>query len=157
MPQFVPIPERRGIDRAAFDSWIAESSRPIVMPGLVADWHMVGAARESPEALAREIRALDAGLMPHVIEAPADAGGRIFYRDDLSGFNFTRRPAAISATLERLLQLAHQPDAPALDVLSAMAERNLNQVPVVISGAVIGLATRERLLETMRLRGAFRG
>ncbi len=119
MPQFVPIPERRGIDRAAFDSWIAESSRPILMPGLVADWHMVGAARESPEALAREIRALDAGLMPHVIEAPADAGGRIFYRDDLSGFNFTRRPAAISATLERLLQLAHQPDAPALFLESA--------------------------------------
>ena len=63
MPQFVPIPERQGIDRAAFDSWIAESSRPIVMPGLVADWHMVGAARESPEALAREIRALEKQML----------------------------------------------------------------------------------------------
>ena len=119
MQNFVPIPARRGIDLAAFESGIANSSQPVVLPDLVADWPMVSAARESREALAREIRSLDAGLLPHVIEAPAEARGRIFYRDDLSGFNFTRRPAAIGATLERLLQMADEPEAPALFLESA--------------------------------------
>jgi hypothetical protein len=86
----------------------------VVLADLVADWPIVRAARESPGALAREIGAMDAGLLPHVIEAPADAGGRIFYRDDLEGFNFTRRPAGISDTLDRLLQLEGAADPPAV-------------------------------------------
>jgi hypothetical protein len=108
------IPVRRGIDRATFNSEIVDASLPVVLAGLVADWPFVDAARESSGALAREIRALDAGLRPHVIEAAADAGGRIFYRDDFTGFNFTRRPAAIGDVLDRLLQLANAANAPTL-------------------------------------------
>ncbi len=114
MTNLAQIPVRRGVDRATFESEIAPVSLPVVLADLVADWPVVRAARESQVALAREIRALDAGLLPHVIEAPAAAGGRIFYRDDLEGFNFTRRPAAISATIERLLQLEQVADPPAL-------------------------------------------
>jgi hypothetical protein len=40
--------------------------------------------------------------------------GRIFYRDDLTAFNFTRRQARLGATVDRLLDLAETPDAPAL-------------------------------------------
>ena len=47
--------------------------------------------RESRGALAGMIKSLDAGRQPHVIEAPAEMKGRIFYRDDMTGFNFTRR------------------------------------------------------------------
>jgi hypothetical protein len=108
------IPVRRGIDRATFESEIVDASLPVVLAGLVADWPFVDAARESSGALAREIRALDAGLRPHVIEAAADAGGRIFYRDDFTGFNFTRRPAAIGEVLDRLLQFANAANAPTL-------------------------------------------
>ena len=114
------IPAHRGIDRATFESQILSASRPVVLQDLVADWPIVRAARESPEALAHAIKSMDAGRMPHVIEAPAEAQGRIFYRDDLGGFNFTRRPAGIGATIDRLLQLAGSADAPAV-FLESMA------------------------------------
>lgn len=114
MSTLAPIPVRHGVDRTTFESQIENASLPVVLAGLVADWPIVAAARESRDALARDIKALDAGLRPHLIEAPADAAGRIFYRDDLAGFNFTRTPVAIGATIDRLLQLADAPDAPAL-------------------------------------------
>jgi hypothetical protein len=83
----------------------------------------VRAAHESPEGLARAIKAYDVGRQPHVIEAPPDAQGRIFYRDDLAAFNFTRQPAGLGATVDRLLECAGAPDAPAifLESMSAAA------------------------------------
>jgi len=108
------IPAHRGIDRATFEAEVLRASTPVVLENLVADWPLVRAARESPEALARAIKSMDAGRLPHVIEAPAEAQGRIFYRDDLGGFNFTRRPAGIGATLDRLLQFTATRDAPAV-------------------------------------------
>jgi hypothetical protein len=119
------IPARRDVDRKVFEAQIVPAARPLVLQELVAEWPVVRAARESPAALATLLKGLDAGRQPHVIEAPADAAGRIFYRDDLSGFNFTRQPAGIGATIDRLLALAGARDAPALFVESMSAKAYL--------------------------------
>jgi hypothetical protein len=117
------IPTRRGMDRAAFEAEIRPAAQPVVLAGLVDGWPLVRAARESRAGLARAIKGYDVGRQPHVIEAPADAQGRIFYRDDLAAFNFTRRPAGLGATVDRLLECADAPDAPAifLESMSAAA------------------------------------
>jgi hypothetical protein len=115
------IPVRRGVDRESFEAQIVPAAAPVVLGGLVADWPLVRAARESRDALASAIRNLDAGRRPHVIEAPAEAHGRIFYRDDMSGFNFVRQAASLSATVDRLLALATQPGAPAVFIESMAA------------------------------------
>ena len=109
-----PIPTLRGVTRAMFESEIRPRAAPVVLQGLVADWPLVRAARESPAELARAIKALDAGRVPYVVEAPPASGGRLFYRDDLSGFNFTRQPVAIGDFLDRLLGFADADVAPAL-------------------------------------------
>src|SRR5881394_1872757 len=109
-----PIPARRNVTREVFETEIRPSALPVVFDGLVADWPIVRAARESPAALAQAINRFDAGRRPHVIEAPANAEGRVFYRDDLAGFNFTRHPARIGDVLDRLLATAHSSDAPAI-------------------------------------------
>lgn len=118
-----PIENHEHVDRQRFEEEIAPAARPAVLKGLVADWPIVRAARESRAALARAIKALDAGREPYVLEAPADVSGRIFYRDDLAAFNFTRRPASLGATVDRLLDLAENPDAPAL-FLESMPARD---------------------------------
>jgi hypothetical protein len=114
MNDFAHIAVRRGVDRETFESQIAPAATPVVFKDLVADWPLVRAALESRVALARAITGLDAGLEPFVMEAPASADGRLFYRDDFTGFNFTRRRAGIGATVDRLLQLAETPGGPTL-------------------------------------------
>jgi hypothetical protein len=111
---FAQIPVRRGIDRETFESQIVRTAMPVVLAGLTDDWPLVRAARQSPAALAQAIAAFDAGREPLVIDAPASADGRIFYRDDFAGFNFTRSPATIGATLDRLLRGAEMPGGPAI-------------------------------------------
>ena len=111
----VPVPASvlHGVTRATFESEIRPAAVPVVLAGLVADWPLVRAARESAASLAAGIKALDAGRVPHVLEAPASSGGHLFYRDDLAGFNFTRRPVAIPEVLDRLLADATA-DSPAI-------------------------------------------
>lgn len=116
-----PIEVRHGVDRAGFETELFPAARPAVLKGLVSDWPIVAAARESRTALAEAIRRFDVGREPHVIEAPADAGGRIFYREDLASFNFSRRPAGLGATLDRLLDLADAERPPALFIESMSA------------------------------------
>ena len=108
------MPLRRDVDREIFRSQVVPAAVPVVFKGLVAHWPLVRAALESKAALARAITALDAGHQPYVIETPASADGRIFYRDDFKGFNFTRQRAGVSATVDRLLQLGETPGAPGL-------------------------------------------
>jgi hypothetical protein len=114
MSEPAQISVRRGIDRRTFESEILSAETPVVLEDLVADWPMVRAAKESRDALAGLIKSLDAGRQPHVIEAPARMQGRIFYRDDMTGFNFTRVQAGISSTVDRLLRLGDEADAPAI-------------------------------------------
>jgi hypothetical protein len=125
MNQTSEIAHRTGIVREEFEAQVMPAALPVVLKGLIEDWPLVRAGRESPRALAQAIAALDVGREPFVIEAPADAGGRIFYRDDLAGFNFTRRPAGIGATVDRLLQLAAMPDPPAVFLESLPANAYL--------------------------------
>jgi hypothetical protein len=108
------IPARHGIDRATFEAEVVPAAQPVVLAGLVAHWPLVRAAQLSPAALAAGIRAMDCGREPYVVEAPPEAQGRIFFRDDFDGFNFTRRLAPLGHTLDRLLDLADRPHAPAL-------------------------------------------
>ncbi len=119
------IPARRGVDRETFESQIVAAALPVVLEGLIEGWPLVRAARESRAALAQAITAFDAGREPFVIEAPASVDGRIFYRDDFAGFNFTRQPAGISATIGRLLELAEERDAPAVFLESLPANAYL--------------------------------
>lgn len=104
------IPERAPIDADTFRAEVLPSARPVVLRGQVADWPIVRAARESAHALADCIRGYDRGIQSVIVEAPASTDGRLFYRDGLEGFNFERKRGGISATIDRLLALADEPD-----------------------------------------------
>ena len=121
MSEPVRIPVRRNIDRATFEAEILPDAQPVVLAELVPDWPIVRAARDSRASLARLIKGYDAGHRPHVIEAPAGAQGHIFYREDLTDFNFTRRPASLTDSVDRLLNAADEVDAPAIFLESISA------------------------------------
>jgi hypothetical protein len=112
MSETAQILIRHEVDLKTFREEIRPVSRPVVLKGLVRDWPVVRAGRESPRALADAISAFDGGRQVHVVEFPAGSDGHMFYRPDMSGFNFTRTLGNIGATLTRLLAQADVPDAP---------------------------------------------
>ena len=122
MSEAAQILVRTGVDLKTFREEIQPGGRPVVLKDLLSDWPAVRAARESPRALADFIRGFDRGHMPNIIELPAAAQGRLFYRDDMSGLNFTRYTAPISATLDRLLSLSAEPDPVSLFIESTVMQ-----------------------------------
>jgi hypothetical protein len=116
---------RHDVDLKTFDAEIRPAGEPVILKALVRDWPVVRAGRESPRALADFLRGYDAGRNVVVVELPPAVRGHMFYRSDMSGFNFTRSPGQISATLERLLALAEGAEAPALFLESMPTEEFL--------------------------------
>lgn len=119
------IAERGPVDAATFRAEIAAAAQPVVLRGQVADWPMARAGRDSAQALAACIRQYDRGATIDVLEAPASTGGRLFYRDGLKGFNFERQKSQVGPTLDRLLSLAGQADAPRLFIESIPTDEYL--------------------------------
>jgi len=109
---------RHGIDLKAFREEILPAGLPVVLKDLVKDWPAVRAGRDSPRALADYLRGFDRGKQVAVLEGPPSIRGHFFYRDDMRGMNFERRPATISTTIERLLAQAGDPNPPALYIES---------------------------------------
>src|SRR6187551_1003683 len=103
MHELAQILVRDDVDLKKFREEVVPSARPVVLKGLLNDWPAVRAAREGPRALADFIRGFDRGREVKVIECPRETGGRLFYRADMSGLNFTRFPGQIGPTLDRLL------------------------------------------------------
>ena len=162
-----PIPEWRGVDRARFAAEIATQYRPAVLRGLVAHWPAVARAKESPRAIATYLADLDSGKPVDTLLAPATARGRIFYNENLTGFNFTRNASTIKAVAEQLLRYAAFDNRPMLAVQSALISDCLQRalkpkgVAVVIEAAHQCMTTRGVHkpgvgLVTSRMVGAFR-
>jgi hypothetical protein len=116
---FTQIVVRPGIDLKTFRDEILPANEPVVFKDLVKDWPAVRAGLTSARALGDYLRALDQGKPVAVLEGPPSIRGQFFYRDDMRGLNFERRPATIATTIERLLGHMEDPNPPALYVESA--------------------------------------
>ncbi|RTL37920.1 MAG: cupin-like domain-containing protein [Burkholderiales bacterium] len=82
---------------------VLQSSQPVLLPGLVAHWPMVQAARQSDAAFSDYLRGFDAGQPLLMWRGPPSIKGRFFYNDDFTGFNFAREGQTLSAVLDELL------------------------------------------------------
>jgi hypothetical protein len=125
MSETAQIVIRHGVDLKTFREEIQPAGEPVVMRNLVPDWPVVRAGRESPRAFVDFIKRLDRHFTVPIIEVPPGLNGRLFYRDDMSGFNFERRVAGISETLERLLASAAEPEPVSLFIESMRTEQYL--------------------------------
>ena len=114
-----PIQERRDGPGVLSDAVLA-SAQPVVLRGLVAHWPMVAAARESTHAAAGYLRRFECPEAPPVVATvgPPGIGGRVFYNDDLSGFNFRQEQIPLRTVLDTLLKYAGQESPPMIYVAS---------------------------------------
>lgn len=88
--------------------------RPAVLKGVVKDWPVVRAARESPEALGEYLRVRDRGQPVRFMLGTPQIRGVFFFRDDLSGLNFENVHRPVHEAFMDILASRGQPDAPAI-------------------------------------------
>jgi hypothetical protein len=72
----------------SLDDSVLSSTEPVVLRGLVADWPIVAAGKQSPQAAADYLRQFYSGKPLTASYAPPAIKGRVGYNEDLSGFNF---------------------------------------------------------------------
>jgi hypothetical protein len=140
MYESAQIVVRSGVDLKTFRGEIAPANEPVVLKDLVKDWPAVRAGLQSSLALGDYLRSLDQGRQVAILEGPPSIKGHFFYREDMRGLNFERRPATISSTIDRLLAQADEPNPAALYVESAPTAEHLpafaaaNPQPLLSSG-----------------------
>src|SRR4051794_23901110 len=98
------IAEYEGVDRKRFTEEIVGRGEPAVFRGAVADWPLVRAGNQGPEASADFLRAAAS-------EEPFEAwfgdpaiDGRFGYNENYSGFNHDRRLASLDQLLDLILR-----------------------------------------------------
>ncbi|HEY9131459.1 MAG TPA: cupin-like domain-containing protein [Dyella sp.] len=101
----------------ALDRIVAQS-RPLVIRGLVAEWPVVAAARQSDKAFATMLAGFDNGTPVDALVMPAAEEGVIGYGADGTQFNFSHQRASVSQGLSKLLQLDER-GAPGVAMQSA--------------------------------------
>jgi hypothetical protein len=114
------IAEIAGCDPHSLPVELLQSGQPVVLRGLVERWPMAQAGRASAsEAVAYLQRFVREDAPPAVVTVGSpDIGGRFFYNQDLSDFNFRREHVPMGVVLKTLLKYAAQDSPPAIYVAS---------------------------------------
>jgi hypothetical protein len=101
---------------AGLSDAVLTSTRPLLLRGLVAHWPMVRAGLEGQRAADTYLRRFyrDASVVA-MLGAP-EMGGRYFYNEDLTGFNFAAVRARLDKVLEELDSHADDAQPPAIYV-----------------------------------------
>lgn len=121
------VAERAAVDAETFAREIAPAYAPVVLRGQIADWPAVAAGRRGARALAEYVAGFAGGKPLEVLLGPPEIAGRFFYRDDMSGFNFTRQHVPLGELMGQLLRLAEDEvaDPPAIYANAAAAAEHL--------------------------------
>lgn len=99
------------------------SSQPLVLRGLVDSWPMVNSAKVSAEQAVDYLTKFSTDEPVTVYRGAAEIEGRVFYNDDLSGFNFDALQLPLGDIVTELLHNIDQPQAPMLYVGSTMIDK----------------------------------
>jgi hypothetical protein len=144
------IREWHGVTPAVFHEEIIPLHQPAVLRGLVRDWPAVQAGALSAKHMSDYLQRFDSGAPVEVTWGDPSIGGRFFYNDSLTGFNFERRRQPLSEALRQLLETMDQAAPPAIyvsalpvadNVPGFSAENRLELLPPAV-GARVWLGNR---------------
>lgn len=116
------ISEWHNVDAACFSQNIVPLQQPAVLRQAVRDWPAVQAGLNSKQALRDYIAAMDNNAEVNTVLAHPDTGGRLSYNADLSGLNFERHKAPLTAVIDELRRIDGKSDALHIAVQSARAD-----------------------------------
>ncbi len=104
-----------GLGAAGIEA-LLQAGEPVLLRGLVRDWPVVQAARQSAMAVMDYLARFDAGRPVTAYRGGPEIGGRFFYNDTLTGLNFEAGRTALKAVRDEIRSVAGAADAPSLYV-----------------------------------------
>ncbi|WP_229448239.1 cupin-like domain-containing protein [Massilia sp. CF038] len=118
------VPEWHDVDAQTFAT-IQASYQPAILRGFVRHWPSVRLGQGAPEDICNYLIACDSGAEVDALLAPAAEKGRLFYQNDMNGFNFARRKLPVSAVIEQLARYSQFAAPPSVAVQSALIDECL--------------------------------
>jgi hypothetical protein len=110
------IAETDEITVADLSDEILASDQPQVLRGLAADWPAVKHGLDSADRVVDYLQGFDSGNVVTAMYAPPEAAGRIFYNEDMTGFNFEFRRVALKEAVQQVHSQINLPAPPTLYV-----------------------------------------
>ena len=91
---------------------VLKSAEPVLLKNLVADWPIVKEGKESVAAAANYFREMYEGATVCSFYGLPDTKGRVFYNDDMSGFNYQSVMVKLDKILDEIVKHENDKDAP---------------------------------------------
>lgn len=106
------VKEIEGLDPQSLDDEILKATQPLLLKGLVSNWPMVRAGRESPTAADAYMRRFYRGDTVMAGVGKPEIGGRLFYNDDLTDFNFLAIHTKLDVILDQIRERQNDENPP---------------------------------------------
>ncbi|HET9448263.1 MAG TPA: cupin-like domain-containing protein [Steroidobacteraceae bacterium] len=122
LPVANAIEELAGFDPQSLSDEVLTRTRPAVLRGLVSSWPVARAGRASAAATDAYLRRFYKDATVNAMLGAPDIGGRFFYSDDLSGFNFKPVRTRLDAVLDEIARQSKAEVPPAIYVGSTTVD-----------------------------------
>jgi hypothetical protein len=119
-----PLQERQVADRDEFLRITGEAQEPFVIRGLVRDWPLCAAARESADALFAYLEGFYNHTPVSLMLGAPDIDGRLFYAEGFRRLNFQTRTLPFVEAFRAILAVAGHDDPPTIHMGSAAESRH---------------------------------
>ena len=116
------IEEIAGFDPQSLSDELLTRTQPAVFRGLVSSWPVARAGRESAAATDAYLRRFYKDATVNAMLGAPDIGGRLFYSDDLTGFNFKTVRIRLDAVLDEIARQSKSGVPPAIYVGSTTVD-----------------------------------
>jgi hypothetical protein len=116
------IEEIAGVDPQSLADELLTRTQPAVLRGLVSSWPVARAGRDSAAATDAYLRRFYKDATVNAMLGAPDIGGRFFYSDDLSGFNFKPVRIRLDAVLDEIARQSKSEIPPAIYVGSTTVD-----------------------------------
>ncbi|MBL4639478.1 MAG: cupin-like domain-containing protein [Kordiimonadaceae bacterium] len=89
---------------------LLDAGEPVILKGVANSWPLVVAGQTSAKEAMRYMQGFDAGRELTMYMVPAEAKGRIFYNEELTGFNFQHAGATFDDFIEAVCSQLSTPN-----------------------------------------------
>lgn len=114
-----------GVSPSNIPREVVDSSEPLVLKGLVAEWPLVHFSKDSNEAVVDYLKTFYRGRPAIVCKLPPEKNGRLFYNDNLTQLDYESYKGRIDETLDAILAGVDKLDSPDYYIASSNIDNYL--------------------------------